>query len=248
MASQYPPKICNKCKQELPSTTEFFRIHKNGKHGLKSHCRQCERDYSANYKIQNKERLKAKWAVWYLNNKDTAKQRHQQWAQENKEHRANYRLANRDHILNKNAEYRMSHKNERREYYLANKDTILIEMAQYYNENKDRICKRVCKWAKDNPDKVRVIHNARRARKLSNGGTHTVADIRTQYNKQNGRCYYCDALLNAKYHEDHIIPLCKGGSNNPENIVISCPTCNLKKGTKMPYEFKGVNHELTVAA
>ena len=34
-----------------------------------------------------------------------------------------------------------------------------------------------------------------------------------------------------------VIPLAKGGSNGPENIVIACAPCNLKKNAKLPHEF-----------
>lgn len=36
---------------------------------------------------------------------------------------------------------------------------------------------------------------------------------------------------------DHVVPLIKGGGNGPENIVVACATCNLKKGAKLPHEF-----------
>ena len=39
------------------------------------------------------------------------------------------------------------------------------------------------------------------------------------------------------YHIDHIIPISKGGSEwDLDNLELSCPTCNLKKGAKMNYE------------
>jgi 5-methylcytosine-specific restriction endonuclease McrA len=34
-----------------------------------------------------------------------------------------------------------------------------------------------------------------------------------------------------------VVPLSRGGSNGPENIVIACPTCNLAKKDKMPHEW-----------
>ena len=40
-----------------------------------------------------------------------------------------------------------------------------------------------------------------------------------------------------KKHVDHAIPTPLGGSNGPENIVITCAACNLSKGSKLPHEF-----------
>jgi 5-methylcytosine-specific restriction endonuclease McrA len=33
-------------------------------------------------------------------------------------------------------------------------------------------------------------------------------------------------------HIDHIIPVSRGGKNNLENLVLSCQSCNSKKGAK----------------
>jgi 5-methylcytosine-specific restriction endonuclease McrA len=36
-----------------------------------------------------------------------------------------------------------------------------------------------------------------------------------------------------------VVPLVLGGGNGPENIVVCCPNCNLKKHSKHPMEFCG---------
>jgi 5-methylcytosine-specific restriction endonuclease McrA len=36
-----------------------------------------------------------------------------------------------------------------------------------------------------------------------------------------------------------VIPLDRGGSNGPENIVIACPECNHSKHNKLPHEWNG---------
>lgn len=54
-----------------------------------------------------------------------------------------------------------------------------------------------------------------------------------QYEVQRGKCHWCGIALGDDYHVDHVIPLVKGGSNGPENIVCSCPPCNLRKGAKI---------------
>lgn len=79
----------------------------------------------------------------------------------------------------------------------------------------------------------------RRANKLEVGGSHTAADIDLQYRSQKGKCWHCGKKLNGKFHIDHLIPLARGGSNNPDNIVCSCAYCNLSKGAKLPQEWNG---------
>jgi 5-methylcytosine-specific restriction endonuclease McrA len=36
---------------------------------------------------------------------------------------------------------------------------------------------------------------------------------------------------------DHIIPVAKGGTDDPENLVAACRKCNFSKQDKMPDEF-----------
>jgi len=81
--------------------------------------------------------------------------------------------------------------------------------------------------------------NRRRTRLMAAGGTFTAADIRLQYKSQKGLCWWCGCDVGLDFHADHLIPLDRGGSNNKENIVISCPFCNMSKGNKLPWEWAG---------
>lgn len=90
------------------------------------------------------------------------------------------------------------------------------------------------------PEKLKARKARRRAREAGAPGQYTAADVRRQLRAQRGRCYWCGAKLGDDYHVDHVIPLAKGGSNGPENIVCACGPCNLSKGDKMPADFAGV--------
>ena len=90
-----------------------------------------------------------------------------------------------------------------------------------------------------NPEKNSARARNYYARKLGNGGAHTAKDVQAQYDHQQGRCYYCDVLVYDDYHVDHVIPISKGGSNGPENLVISCPPCNRSKHNKHPMDWCG---------
>ena len=51
-----------------------------------------------------------------------------------------------------------------------------------------------------------------------------------------GRCQYClmhESLQGATFHIEHIIPQCKGGSSDLENLALACPGCNLHKGGRV---------------
>lgn len=60
-------------------------------------------------------------------------------------------------------------------------------------------------------------------------------------------CHYCQCILNfdgpssknkSYATKDHIIPKSKGGTHDPENIVIACQKCNHLKANKSYEEFK----------
>jgi 5-methylcytosine-specific restriction endonuclease McrA len=127
-----------------------------------------------------------------------------------------------------NARYRKEHREEMAQYNAQYRKDHLEELMQWH-----------ARWQKDNPDKCRAQKHRRRARKLAVGGTHTAEDVRRQMQSQKYKCWWCGAACADKYHVDHLIPLARGGHNNPSNIVISCPHCNDSKGAKTPDEFAG---------
>jgi len=51
-------------------------------------------------------------------------------------------------------------------------------------------------------------------------------------------CAYCTVDCSEKPTIDHIIPLCKGGGNTKDNMVIACYNCNRLKGSKLVTEFQ----------
>ena len=54
----------------------------------------------------------------------------------------------------------------------------------------------------------------------------------------NGKCFYCGKKLNFNnYHIDHFIPKSKGGKGG-DNLVPSCPDCNLFKFNSDIEEFR----------
>lgn len=82
-----------------------------------------------------------------------------------------------------------------------------------------------------------AVESKRRSRKRDSEGSFTAEDIAGMLAAQKGRCWYCSKALHT-YHVEHRIPLSRGGTNGPENIVLACPPCNLSKGVKMPWEME----------
>jgi hypothetical protein len=47
-------------------------------------------------------------------------------------------------------------------------------------------------------------------------------------------CRYCGRQSDKVImHIDHVIPVCEGGTNDPENLVTACADCNLGKSSKL---------------
>jgi 5-methylcytosine-specific restriction endonuclease McrA len=92
------------------------------------------------------------------------------------------------------------------------------------------------KWRQENPDKHairrRIDSHTRRGREVNAEGSYSRSDVEQKFKDQNGLCFYCHIPLE-KYEIDHFIPLVRGGSNWPDNIVLACPKCNNRKGKKL---------------
>lgn len=89
-----------------------------------------------------------------------------------------------------------------------------------------------------NPDKYKVWNTLREGRKRNAAGTFSSHDLVWKAEMCGGLCYYCQQPLGPDRHLEHKIPLVRGGSNWPANLTYACPTCNLRKGSKTPQEFR----------
>jgi len=49
-------------------------------------------------------------------------------------------------------------------------------------------------------------------------------------------CQYC-GVRGVTMHIDHIMPISRGGSNHPDNLVTACEACNSRKHAKTPEEW-----------
>lgn len=122
----------------------------------------------------------------------------------------------------------------------AKKKEILNKRSREYKErNKDKISEYNRQYKINNREALRANEARRNARKRNAGGNHTAADVKQQYDSQQGKCYYCQIDVGNTYEVDHFIPLSRGGSNSTDNIVIACPSCNARKANKLPSEWSG---------
>lgn len=152
----------------------------------------------------------------------------------------------RDGGASRKAYYAKNREREResnRVYMAANAARLAQYRANYSEENRELLSEKNSEWRKShpdylrqhrksNPERYRIYRENRRARLA--GGKLSPDIVALLLAKQGGRCACCDDLLNGSYHLDHVIPLCKGGSNTDENVQLLLPRCNLRKGRSLP--------------
>lgn len=154
-----------------------------------------------------------------------------------------YRNANRDTLRRKGREYYQQHRDHFREnsrrWALEHPERMRVISQRSVRKHRIKRREMTRQWSKANPSKVREQERRRRARKLGACGSHTADDVRAQYESQRGLCWWCGKPVGKRFHIDHRIPLSRGGSDAPDNLCISCPSCNLSKNDKMPWEWNG---------
>jgi 5-methylcytosine-specific restriction endonuclease McrA len=109
---------------------------------------------------------------------------------------------------------------------------------EYTKANSAAACARVKAWILVNPGKVRAIQSTARARRRSRvyGGDNSQR-VSEWFSCQEKVCYWCASDCENKNHIDHIFALANGGRHVTENMAISCPSCNLRKGASDPVDF-----------
>ena len=55
--------------------------------------------------------------------------------------------------------------------------------------------------------------------------------------KQFCQCAYCNINILSNNHLDHKIPVSRGGTNTEDNVHLTCPGCNIRKGQMTHEEF-----------
>lgn len=220
-----PPenRVCKRCGQTKPGDVEHFKSHPRSCDGLSLICRECinkqatqraRKRYLENPPIFSEDVLKkctrcerelpAISAHFHLNKRK------------------------RDGLNNECRDCKSKRAKEDR---LGNPEKHQWRQFMYRSANRETIREK----GRDYARRHRAEHNARWRKRdatlKQNGGIFTAKDIQGQFDEQEGKCYWCGKELK-EYHVDHVIPVIRGGSDDPDNIVLSCPFCNQSKGSK----------------
>lgn len=150
------------------------------------------------------------------------------------------------------------HRERARRRYRNDKERVLEGNRRWRQNNAD-LCREVNKrwrgdnsghlqryiqnWRENNVERVRELdrrsNQRRRARKRGATVENFTREQLRQYWIENGidpeHCIYCGG---PHEHDDHAIPLARGGTHERANIVPSCAFCNYSKGTKLLEEWR----------
>lgn len=169
-----------------------------------------------------------------------------------------YYAAHRDEAVAYARDYRKAHPEEivasRSASWMKHREKNLARLKAYREANTDKLKASNIAWRKANKawvDAYNKIYqpkwraskpgigshymNNRRAKKDANGGSHTLKEWQDKCAAYDHRCAYCGEAK--KLTRDHVIPLCRGGSDNIDNIVPCCKPCNSRKARRTSAEY-----------
>jgi 5-methylcytosine-specific restriction endonuclease McrA len=235
-------KHCAQCGNDYPATTSYFHADKTRPDGLHSYCKPCRKQrahslyaanpdifhdkYLANY-AANRDKMLAKNREWAAANPEKRRELHRRWIEANRErHNEMVRQSKKRHWV-KQVAYARKWRAENAEHYRAYE-------REYRNSIREKVRENARRARQRDPLRYRA-YVANYSAKRREGPGVTKGDILAQYEKQQGRCFWCSASVADSYHVDHVIPLSRHGSHSPDNIVIACPTCNISKNDKLPF-------------
>lgn len=224
-------RACNKCGTEYPRTPEFWNLQKRHVDGLEEVCKRCASSRSREWYAANRERARAQGKQYRDSNRERVL-----------EGKLRYRAANKERVKSGVDAWKSANRGRisewGKQYRAANAAAIAEKKRADYLANPEIAKQRAREWVQANPERVSMRTARRRAAFKNAPGVFTEDDLIRQFEKQQGECFYCHRDLAGQGTIDHYIPLSKGGTNWPDNIVLACWPCNNAKRAKLPSEFR----------
>lgn len=207
-------RVCFSCGKEYPLTAEYFHKDKNKRWGFTHRCKSCAIEKTRAWERADPERAKQSDHNSYKKHQAKRNAQSRQWAEANPDKRRE--------IWRRSSESNIERKRESGREWARNHPERRVN------------------WREANPEKYGASnkrnHAKRKARLRLAEGSFTQSDLLRLYADQDGRCAYCGITLSWQVprdiHIDHVQALTRGGSNNPDNLLLTCSHCNLSKGNK----------------
>ncbi len=242
-----PEKQCTgPCGRMLPDTFEFFHRHRGKTYPKCKECRSVEtKDYNSRPEVKARKKVTQQAHRSHPEVQERLKAYNKAYEQrEHRRHRHRERKAY-------NRAYYHSHPgvqaNQKAFHSLPDK----VEQKRDYRKL-PKVQKQQQEYRRRPQVRERQTAYQHRYRSLKRSvlGITTPTQIREMLQRHHYHCYYCGNKLQKsskraygyEVHIEHTFPLSRvTGTNIPANdssyLVPACNSCNLRKGTKFPWEF-----------
>lgn len=220
--SRVPEKACSVCR-EVKALGEFGK-NRSRKDGLQGECRACRREMGRTYRSR----------------RDPEKQReyHARWARANPERvRENGRKQARRRYERDPSSHRARMKATAVARAARSEAEVKAAQARLRPDGlkKCRVCALDRPLVEFSLDRKRADGLQPECRACNNRGLLDVPGLLTLWEDLDlWRCVYCDGPFQ---HVDHSLARARGGTDDPENLVPACATCNLSKSDRSLGEF-----------
>ncbi|QPB43420.1 HNH endonuclease [Rodentibacter haemolyticus] len=107
----------------------------------------------------------------------------------------------------------------------------------YRNSCRKCMAANTAKYHRENPLAMAARIKRRSQHMEIAGGSYTEQEISILRNKLNDMCRFCGKSLNGGGDIEHLTPISRGGSNNINNLTLSCHKCNKEKTNKTLFEY-----------
>lgn len=245
-------QACSKCKHFFALNAENFHKDKRTKTGFVWLCKPCACQKSRDWGRDNAEYVCEKHKQYYRDNAEHLKAYAKDYARNNPDkiksaNKIHYQK-NKDAIDARNKEWAEKHpervKEIKRAYIERDPERRRKQAREYPHRHPERTKERARLGRRNYPATARRSYTEYRKRKMNAEGTYTNQDVRNLFEDQEERCFFCGIRISwnipADYHIDHLMPLNRGGSNWPDNLVLACGSCNSSRQDRTVEEWQKV--------
>lgn len=230
----YPAeKSCSTCKTIKAATC--FGKNKAEKDGLRSQCKECAAIKSRERYLRNPQRQIDAVAVWQKANPDKVRENAKRTYYNNYEsRRIRAKAAYEANKCDINETARQRYKDDPQYCEKAR-----LASLKHYQANAEKRVAYQKRYKAENPENTLIWSNNRRSRKKNAAGECSTQDWADRLEEFGYSCAYCLKPESevGKMTVDHMTPLSRGGSNDVDNLVPCCRSCNSSKNDKTLLEF-----------
>lgn len=231
-------KVCHKEKNRAQYEKHAANRRRYASEYRSAHTEE-KSEYNKAYREENKESLNVyvqKWRETHISNRSSdsvarSRQKQKERYISDTEYRARVKAAtaerrkglDREQLNQKAREWNAKNPDKRRRYavnWLAKKTPEERVTLGIFTRQKHRV--------------ARQTDNARyNARRLAAPGVISNSHLVSLHRWQDHCCFYCRKNMEQKETIEHVVPLSRGGTNHPYNVVLCCASCNASKSDRL---------------